>query len=377
MEQGSQPSTKVQESIEQHKHYMLRAIQLAKKGSGYTSPNPMVGAVIVKNGMIIGQGYHQTYGEAHAEINALRQCKEDAKGATLYVTLEPCSHTGKTPPCAYAIIEAGISKVFVGMEDPNPLVAGRGLALLEEAGIDVICGICEKETKELNRIFIKYITTGRPYLTMKSAMTLDGKVASVTGDSQWITGEESRAYVHKLRHQVSAIMVGVGTVLVDNPRLTTRLPEGDGKNPLRVILDSKARTPINAALIDQEGETLVMVTREAPPDKIRQLRQRGVEVEVMTHAEGINLDEVMTSLGKRGIDSVLLEGGGRVNASALEAGSVDEVMIFIAPKIIGGQGKSPVIGNGIPLMKDAIRLQGLQMEYIGSDILIRGYIQEE
>lgn len=358
-------------------YYMKKAIALAKKGRGYTNPNPIVGAVILKDGRMIGKGYHRAYGEAHAEVEALNDCKESSIGATLYVTLEPCSHTGKTPPCVDAIIRAGIGEVVIGMVDPNPLVSGQGIKKLESAGIKVIHGVLEDEVKALNHIFMKYISTGKPYCILKSAMTLDGKMATVTGDAKWITSQVSRHYVHELRHQMSAIMVGIGTVLADNPKLTTRLPHKKGQHPIRVILDTACRIPLDAALLHEEGRTLLIVGHDAPEGKVGYLRKTGIEVWVMDNIDRIDIAKVIGMLGDRGIDSVLIEGGSLINDSALRAGVVDEVMMFIAPKIVGGSlAKSPVGGEGIPYMKDAITLEEVEMKVLGPDILMRGRVQE-
>lgn len=358
--------------------YMKRAIMLAKKGRGYTNPNPMVGAVVVKDGKIIGEGYHKVYGSAHAEVQALNNCKVSPEGATLYVTLEPCSHVGKTPPCVDAIISHGIKEVVIGMVDPNPLVAGMGIKKLQEQQITVTWGILENEVKALNRIFIKYISTRKPYCIWKSAMTLDGKIATKTGDSKWITSETARQYVHQLRHQVSAIMVGIGTVLADNPRLTTRLSDGHGQHPIRIILDTTCRIPLDAPLLSEEGKTIVCIGKHAPVHKINRLKEKGVEVYVANEKDGrLDIGSLMDYLGERGIDSVLIEGGSLVSSSALEAGVVDEVMLFVAPKIIGGEdAKSPVGGEGIRWMKDAIALKDVEVQTLGPDILIRGKIQE-
>ncbi|WP_281418832.1 bifunctional diaminohydroxyphosphoribosylaminopyrimidine deaminase/5-amino-6-(5-phosphoribosylamino)uracil reductase RibD [Vallitalea pronyensis] len=368
----------LQEQQSQAHYYMKRAIMLAKKGMGYTNPNPMVGAVIVKDGNIIGEGYHKTYGTAHAEVHALNNCKVNPEGATMYVTLEPCSHIGKTPPCVDAIIGHGINEVVIGMIDPNPLVAGKGVQKLQNQGIDVTYGMLESEVKSLNRMFMKYVTTKQPYCILKSAMTLDGKIATKIGDSQWVTGELARQHVHELRHQMSGIMVGIGTVLADNPRLTTRLRKRKGKNPIRIILDTTCRIPLDAALLREEGKTIICTGNHASPLKIKKLQEMGVEVYMSNERDGrLDMACIMDYLGDRGIDSVLIEGGSSVSSSALEAGVVDEVMMFIAPKIIGGKhAKSPVGGEGVAWMRDAIGLVDIEIETLGTDILIKGKVEE-
>ncbi|MCY6484885.1 bifunctional diaminohydroxyphosphoribosylaminopyrimidine deaminase/5-amino-6-(5-phosphoribosylamino)uracil reductase RibD [Clostridium aestuarii] len=356
--------------------YMKKAIELAKKGAGYTSPNPLVGAVIVKDDKIIAEGYHQFYGGPHAEVNALNNAVEDIDGAVMYVTLEPCSHYGKTPPCANTIAKTGIKKVVVGMKDPNPIVAGRGIKILEESGIEVISGVLENEVKEINEIFIKYITTKTPFCLLKTAMTLDGKIATHNGDSKWITNEKSRKYVHQIRNRVSAIMVGIGTVLQDNPKLTTRLEEKESSDPTRVIVDSRGRIPLdcNVLNVDSEAQTIVVVTELADKDKINSIKEKGADVIITPSKDNrVNLAYLMKELGKRDIDSVLLEGGSTLNYSALKENIVDKVISFIAPKIIGGeQAKTPVGGNGIDYMKDAITLENIKILRFEEDIMIEG-----
>ncbi|MFO8069024.1 MAG: bifunctional diaminohydroxyphosphoribosylaminopyrimidine deaminase/5-amino-6-(5-phosphoribosylamino)uracil reductase RibD, partial [Alkalibacterium sp.] len=317
--------------------YMERALELAEKGRGFTSPNPMVGAVIVKDGRIIGEGYHEKVGEAHAEVNAIRSATESVEGATIYVTLEPCSHYGKTPPCSDLIIEKKLEKVVVAATDPNPLVSGRGLERLRKAGIEVVEGILEEKSNRLNEIFNQYITTRTPFVLMKYAMSLDGKIATGTGDSKWISSEQSREHAHQLRGYLSGIMVGIGTVLKDDPLLTCRVP---GYNdPTRIVLDSQLRIPLESKiLMDQdEAPTLIITTKKAPISKIKQLKELGVEIMIVPERNGkVDLKKALVLLGQKGIDSILLEGGGTLNAAALEAGIVNKVNIYIAPKIIGG-----------------------------------------
>lgn len=358
---------------------MERALQLAKKGLGHTSPNPMVGAVITdEKGNIMGEGYHQKAGTPHAEVHALNAAGDRAIGGTLYVNLEPCSHYGRTPPCTEAIIQSGINKVVVGMVDPNPLVAGRGLKILADHGIQVVTGVMEREAKELNKAFIKYITTGRPFVTLKVAMTLDGKIAATTGDSKWITGEPAREKVHLLRHQVDAIMVGINTVLVDNPSLTTRLKNGEGKDPVRVILDSKLRLPLDSNLVVQESaaKTLVITGQGCSTQKKQLLVERGVEVVEGPLKDGVvDLAWTLEWLGeKAGVTHLLLEGGSEVIFSAIKEEVIDELWWFVAPKIIGGKtAPTPVGGAGIELMKNAYQVDNMTMEKVGEDILIVGY----
>ncbi|WP_138203613.1 bifunctional diaminohydroxyphosphoribosylaminopyrimidine deaminase/5-amino-6-(5-phosphoribosylamino)uracil reductase RibD [Haloimpatiens lingqiaonensis] len=361
--------------------YMKRAIELSKKGAGCTNPNPLVGAVIVKEGKIIGEGYHEFYGGPHAEVNAFKNCHEDPKGSEMYVTLEPCSHYGKTPPCANEIVKKGIKKVIIGMKDPNELVCGRGIDILKKAGIEVEVGILENEIRKVNEIFIKYITTKNPFCIMKTAMTLDGKIACKTGDSKWISNEISREYVHKLRHRVSAIMVGIGTVLADNPSLTTRLNNGSGKDAMRVIVDSHGRIPLESKVINvnSAAKTVVAVGQEVEDKKLMALAQKGVQVIKTPGKDGkVDLKYLMNKLGKMGIDSVLLEGGGTLNYSALREGIVDKLMCFIAPKIIGGtDAKTPVEGDGVEFMKECIELGKIEVKNISGDILIEALINNK
>jgi diaminohydroxyphosphoribosylaminopyrimidine deaminase/5-amino-6-(5-phosphoribosylamino)uracil reductase len=360
---------------------MTRALELAKLGVGYTNPNPLVGAVIVKDGKIIGEGYHKKYGDAHAEVNAFNNAKEDVTGATMYVTLEPCSHFGKTPPCAQAIVKKGIKKVIVAMEDPNPLVAGRGIHILKDHGIEVTTGVMKQEAKKLNEIFIKFITTGLPFCTLKTAMTLDGKIAAYTGDSRWITNEDSRKYVHEMRHKFSSIMVGIGTVIADDPFLTTRLDTTDGKNPIRIVVDTKGNIPLDAKIlkINDHTKTIIATTEAIHKEKLKYIKELGADV-IITPLKNnkVDLPYLMKSLGDLKIDSVLLEGGSTLNYTALEEGIVDKVTSFIAPKIIGGSSsKTPVGGKGIPYMKDAIDLKDINVFKFKEDVMIEAYIRKE
>ena len=358
--------------------YMRLALNLARKGLGTTSPNPMVGAVVVKGRTIVGRGYHHRAGEPHAEILALRQAGTRARGATLYLNLEPCDHFGRTPPCTRAILEAGIRRVVAGMKDPNPLVSGGGIRRLRKAGIRVDVGILEKECRELNAPFCNYITRKRPFVTLKAAASLDGKVATRSGDSRWISSETSRNYVHRLRQAMDAVMVGIGTVLKDDPLLTVRLPGGKKtRQPLRVIVDSRLRIPLHSQLVRTAGQypTLVATTQAASLSRKRRLAAANVEVAMIAKdARGhVSLRGLMKELARRGVVSLLLEGGSTLNASALKEGVVDRLLFFLAPKIIGGQRAPGVIGgDGTLRIKNAEPVEILKVERIGPDILIEG-----
>jgi diaminohydroxyphosphoribosylaminopyrimidine deaminase/5-amino-6-(5-phosphoribosylamino)uracil reductase len=360
-------------------HYMRMALELARKGEGFTSPNPMVGAVVVKDGKVVGRGYHVRAGAAHAEVVALQEAGEGAQDATLYVNLEPCCHYGRTGPCVKEIVAAKVKKVVVAMVDPNPLVAGKGLAFLREAGLEVVTGVLAAEAERLNEVFCKYITTGFPFVVAKAALSLDGKIATRSGESQWITGEEARVFGHRLRHRYDAILVGVNTVLRDNPSLTARLPEGRGKDPVRVVLDSFARTPPEARIIRQESPSpaIIAVTQDAPRGRITALEEAGAEVVVTPAREGrVDFAWLMKELAEREITSVLIEGGGEVHASALAAGIVDKVVFFIAPIIIGGKSApGPVGGKGAERLAEAVYLQNMNVLRVGQDICVEGYIR--
>lgn len=357
-----------------NQQFMLRAIELARQGEGWTSPNPMVGAVVVKDGAIIGEGYHKRHGEWHAERNALNSCSKDPEGATLYVTLEPCCHYGKTPPCTEIIIEKGISRVFIGSRDPNPLVAGKGAKILREHGIEVIEDYMREECDQLNPVFFHFITTGTPYVVMKYAMTLDGKIATHTGASKWITSETARCHVHKLRNHYRAIMVGIGTVLADNPMLNCRL-EG-GRNPIRIICDSKLRIPMDSAICQTAKELPTIIAcgelNENLQTKKSDLEQLGIKVLSMPSADGtVDLKQLMQWLGNEKIDSVLIEGGGNLHESARASGIVNHVCAYIAPKLFGGcDAKSPIEGIGVFEPKDATLLHNLQITPLGTDLLL-------
>ncbi|ETR69906.1 MAG: diaminohydroxyphosphoribosylaminopyrimidine deaminase [Candidatus Magnetoglobus multicellularis str. Araruama] len=358
-----------------HETHMKHALELAQKGNGYTSPNPMVGAVIVKGDKIVGKGYHEAYGKAHAEVNALIDAGENAKGATLYVTLEPCNHTGKTPPCTQAILNSGINKVVMAMSDPNPHVAGCGAEFLKQNGVPVISGVCENEAKHLNRAFCKFIKTGRPLVTMKYASTMDGRIATISGDARWISNKKSRHYVHQLRHANDAILVGIGTVKNDNPSLTTRLPDIAGKDPTRIIVDTHLSIDPNAKVLTQVSlaETVLACSHTAAKERGHIYQMENVRVlPVATHNTSVNLDSLMTALGKMNKTSILIEGGSRIHSSAIMAGIVDDVCCFIAPKILGGNGY-PVCQGDSPLeMKNAFPVHNIRITQFDDDILIQG-----
>lgn len=359
-------------------YFMKIALDLAKKGIGFTSPNPLVGAVIVKDGKIIGKGYHEKYGESHGEVNALNSAVEDVYNATMYVTLEPCCHFGKTPPCANRIVESGIRKVVIAMEDPNPIVAGKGIEILRNNGVEVKVGVLKEEAEKLNEIFIKYIVTKRPFTILKAGMSLDGKIATYTGDSKWITGEKAREYGHLLRQKVSAILVGVNTVIMDNPMLNTRLDKVQCKDPIRIILDSNGRNPLTSKVLNENpSNTIIVVTNFAPIEKINAFKEKGADIIVTPVKNGkVDLQFLMEELGKRKIDSLLIEGGGEVNFSFLKENLVDKVIFFIAPKLIGGRdAKTPVEGQGIAYMKDIVNLKNIEVTNIGEDIMVEGYLK--
>ena len=358
--------------------YMRLALELAERGRGWTSPNPMVGAVIAKNGLIIGEGYHHRCGGLHAEREAFAACTESPSGATLYVTLEPCCHHGRQPPCTEAILEAGISRVVVGSGDPNPLVAGKGLDILRSHGITVETGVLQAECDALNDVFFHYIRTKRPYVVMKYAMTLDGKIATRTGASQWITGEAARRQVHRDRHRYTAIMAGVGTVMADDPLLTCRM-EG-GKNPIRVICDTHLRTPLDSQIVRTAREVpTILAAGEASSDRAAPYRDAGCQVWTLPEKDGhVDLSALMGRLGAAEIDSVLLEGGGTLNWAVLESSLVQRVQAYIAPKLFGGAAaKSPVAGLGVELPGQAVGLKNITVTQIGEDFLLEGEVDTD
>lgn len=362
------------------KVYMKRAIELALKGTGYTNPNPLVGAVIVKDGRVIGEGYHEKYGELHAERNALLHCTEDPKGATIYVTLEPCCHHGKQPPCTEALIEASISEVVIGSADPNPLVAGKGVEQLRAAGIKVTTDFMREECDAINKVFFHYITKGLPYVTLKYAMTLDGKIASVTGKSKWISSEKSRKYVHELRARNMAIMAGIGTVLADDPMLNVR--DASGLSPIRVICDTNLRTPIDSNVVDTANATdnyrtpaTIIATSVTDEARLAPYREKGVHIICVPAGQNGHLDmrALMAKLGEMKIDSVLVEGGASINWALLSAGLVNHACCFIAPMIMGGEGaKTPVTGVGVDSPAEAFRIKNGRVRNIGGDIFVEG-----
>lgn len=358
---------------------MNLALDLAEKGRGYTSPNPMVGAVVVKAGRIVGRGYHERAGGPHAEVHAIDEAGPDAHDADIYVTLEPCNHTGRTPPCTEKIIQAGIRRVIMAMEDPNPHVKGGGMAYLHSRGITVESGVCEDRARRQNEAFIKHIRTGLPFVILKCAATLDGRLATRTGDSRWITNERSRAFVHEIRHQADSILVGIGTVIQDNPSLTTRLKDRQGKDPRRIILDTRLSIPENARILNMDSavETLIMTGPGISEEKAGKIERGNSRVIRMDLEEGrIQMKSLMEYLGSQGIMSVLIEGGGRVIASALQANIVDKIYFFYAPKILGGNDGVPICrGPGPALMKDSIRVKDIRVHHFDDDIMIEGYIK--
>jgi diaminohydroxyphosphoribosylaminopyrimidine deaminase/5-amino-6-(5-phosphoribosylamino)uracil reductase len=359
--------------------FMREALALAAQARGRTSPNPMVGSVVVKDGRVVGRGYHVKAGAPHGEVVALDDAGAQAKGATIYVTLEPCCHYGRTPPCTKAIVAAGIRRVVAAMRDPNPLVSGKGLEELRQAGIDVKLPVLEAEAAALNEVFLKYITTKRPFVLLKVAASLDGKIATVTGESRWITNERSRLLVHQLRDQVDAVMVGINTVLRDDPLLTTRLPGGGGRDPMRIIVDSRLRTPCEARVLTASTTawTLIATTPAAPRDKQLQLEAAGAQVLVVEgDGPGVSLGPLMEQLGALQVTSILLEGGGELHSSALRAGIVDKVLYFLAPKLIGGRAAPPAIGGeGFARLEEAVTLERMQVKQLDDDLLIEGYVQ--
>jgi diaminohydroxyphosphoribosylaminopyrimidine deaminase/5-amino-6-(5-phosphoribosylamino)uracil reductase len=352
---------------------MRRALVLARKGAGRTAPNPAVGCVIVRNGEIVGEGWHRKAGTPHAEVHALAMAGEKAVGADVYVTLEPCSHHGRTPPCAEALIGAGVARVFAGMVDPNPKVSGGGVRMLEEACIQVVVGVLERECLALNEAFAKHVTTGLPFVILKSALTLDGKIATTSGDSKWVTNEKSRRYVHKLRGKVDAVLVGVATVVADDPQLTARIP--GGKNPLRVVVDSGLTFPRQAQMLrNPSPAATVIATVSRDVAAIRELTSLGAEILSCRERAGrVDLHDLVAQLGARGVQSLLLEGGGVLAGEALRQGLIDKFLLFFAPKLVGGEGIAPFAGPGVARMADAFRLRDITVTRFDGDILVEGY----
>ena len=358
------------------KTWMKQVLRLAEKGRGRTSPNPMVGAVLVKGGKIVGKGHHAKAGEAHAEIVALHQAGEKARGSTLYINLEPCTHYGRTPPCAPRVIEAQVKRVVIGMKDPNPEVKGRGISNLRKAGIDVQTGVLEKECQKVNEAFCKYMVKKDPFVILKVASTLDGKIATRDGNSKWITGEASRRFVHRLRDHADGVLVGIGTILKDDPMLTTRI-EG-GRDPYRIVLDSRLRIPERARIFDETPSTVIIATTErGSKEKMERLRERGVQVLIFDSKEGkVNLNACLKRLGAMGIMTLLVEGGTRVNGSFLDKGAVDKFYFFFSPKWIGDPEAPGIFGgNGVRDLRKVIKTREVRVRKIGDDFLLEGYVQ--
>jgi len=361
-----------------HDRFMAQALRLARKGLGYTSPNPAVGAVLVRDGHVVGRGYHEQFGGPHAEVMALAQAGPGARGATLYVTLEPCCHQGKTPPCTRALLEAGVERVYYGMTDPDPQVAGRGVAELAAGGVKVVTGPLRGKVERFYEAYAKQRRTGKPFLTLKMALSLDGKIATRTGKSRWITGERARGYTRRLRGRADAVMVGVGTILADDPALTTRLPKGRGRDAAAVIVDSYARTPPEAAVFNRQpgAPVYVATTAAAEPARPKRLEARGARIVCCQAQQGrVDLADLLARLGQMGMLHVICEGGGTLAASLLEAGLVDKVLFVLAPKLIGGKdAPTPVEGTGVAALSEALDLRDLRVRRLGSDLLVEGYV---
>ncbi|MFG6113981.1 bifunctional diaminohydroxyphosphoribosylaminopyrimidine deaminase/5-amino-6-(5-phosphoribosylamino)uracil reductase RibD [Halobacillus sp. MO56] len=357
--------------MDRDEQYIKLAIDMAKQTVGQTSPNPSVGAVIMKDNEVVGLGVHVKAGEAHAEINALKMAGDRAKNATIYVTLEPCSHYGKTPPCAQAIIDAGIKRVVIASDDPNPKVAGRGIKMLENAGIEVTTGVLKEQADSFNTNFFHFIETGEPYVYLKTAMTLDGKIATSTGESQWITGDAARNDGHHYRRRCDAILVGVQTVINDDPKLTTRI-EGNGKNPVRIILDNHLRTPLSSQLIqNDEAPTWIITSSRVSPHQLKAYRSKDHVEVISLKSPAIKIPEVLRYLGEKDITSLLVEGGGTIADAFVRAGKVSELVAYIAPKLLGGKDAlTPVEGKGFEQLKQALHLRIYSTEMVGEDIKV-------
>lgn len=359
--------------------YMRLAMQLAGNAIGRTSPNPLVGAVIVKDNRVVGCGWHRKAGTPHAEVHALNQAGELAQGADVYVTLEPCAHYGKTPPCAKALVEAKVKNVYGGLLDVNPKVAGKGFKILEDAGIHVEYGFLQDELRKQNEVFFKWIEHKKPFVVLKAAMTLDGKIATATGQSKWITNETSRAYGYKLRDIYDGIMVGINTVIEDNPMLTARVD--GGKNPIRIVVDSSLRIDINANVVqDKSAKTIIATTDKADKDKILKLQAQDIDVIVVDKDKNdkVDIEKLLDILGQQNICSILVEGGATLSGSFVAKKLVDKVYFFIAPKIIGGkEAKTPVAGTGILNLQEALALKDIQIEKLEEDILIIGRVDKD
>ncbi len=358
--------------------FMRLAIKEARKGQGRTSPNPCVGAVVVNHGKVVGRGYHKKAGTPHAEVHALRAAGERTRGATLYVTLEPCNHTGRTPPCTEAVLASGIARVVVGMTDPNPRVTGNGCRYLTEKGVEITQGLLSGPCQDLNRPFIKHCLTGLPWVILKAGVSLDGKIATRTGHSNWITNERSRQAVHRLRNIIDSILVGAGTVIADDPYLTTRLAGKKGHDPIRVVLDTSLRMPVESRMLNQESEakTLIFCGIDAPAGRRRALEARGAHVIPVPYAGAgqarLDLTSVLHYLGEHAVISVLVEGGSHVHGSFLRAGLVDEVAFFMAPVLLGADGIPVMAGEGVGYVQDGIWLSEVRTRRFGDDILIMG-----
>ncbi len=357
---------------------MQLALRLAAKGAGWVSPNPMVGAVLVKDGRIVGRGFHRRVGAAHAEVEALRQAGAAAKGADLYVTLEPCNHQGRTPPCTQAILAAGVARVLIANLDPNPQVTGGGAEYLKSKGVKVETGLLAAEARRLNAAWFHWTNTGRPWVIAKAACSLDGKIATAGGESQWLTGEAARAYGHRLRHRVDAILVGIETALTDDPQLTTRLPRVRGQDPIRLVLDSLLRIPSTARLLhlDSPAPTWVACTNAAPKEKIRAIKELGAEVLVFPAESGrVPLKPLLDLLGRQQVQSLLVEGGAEVLGSCFDQGLVNQFYFFYAPKILGGRTAPGVLGaRGVGHLKEAHLAKETTIKRLQDDILISGYL---
>lgn len=362
-------------TTDQDRRWMQRALDLARRGAGWTAPNPMVGAVIVKDAEMVGEGFHPRVGEPHAEVFALKEAGDRARGATAYVTLEPCNHHGRTGPCTQALIDAGISRVVFAVADPNPLTASQAASVLIRAGVEVAWGVCADEARRLNEVFFKHVRTRLPFVVMKMAMTMDGKIATETGESKWISGPVSRGYVQALRAELAVVMVGIKTVLADDPRLDARL-EG-AHQPTRVIVDPRAETPLAARLFTIDSPLVIVVGPEAPRARLEALTARGAEVLAAPALPSGHLDLawLMAELGRRDLSGVLLEGGGGLNASALAQGVVDKLVYFVAPKLIGGAASpTPVEGESVPAMADARALYAMRAHPSGDDVRLEAYL---
>lgn len=365
--------------VDADRKYMERALNLAAQGRGRTTPNPMVGAVLTQKGTIVGEGYHAYAGADHAEVVALKAAGEASGGAVCYVTLEPCTHYGKTPPCAEALIKAGVTRVIVAIYDPNPLVAGAGVRRLREAGITVEVGLLQEAASRLNEAYFKYTRVKQPFVVLKAALSLDGKLATRTGDSQWITGEGARRRVHETRDTVDAVVVGIGTVLKDDPMLTTRLEGREGRDPLRVVMDSRGRLPLAARLLRTGSRSpLIAVGPRIPPGRLHRLKEAGADVVVLPEGDGgLSLRDLISELGRRQITSVMIEGGGKLATSALQAGVVDKLILMVAPILIGGE-KAPTLlrGDGVEKLVEALHVSQLSVERVGQDLILEGYMTE-